>query len=190
MSSELRAFFKALITNPKEVSAIFPASKFLARAVIEEADIGSESKILELGPGSGAITKILLPEITQKKNYWGVDINSKMINFLQNKFPGFQFGVGSAAHLKNIIGDQKFDSVISSLPWSVIDETTQRQILDSLFDMMATKSSLVTYVYFQAVNFKKTKHFLELARSRFAKVEKKKLVVLNLPPAFVFKFDR
>ncbi|MGZ5939428.1 MAG: class I SAM-dependent methyltransferase, partial [Rhizomicrobium sp.] len=53
-------FLRGLIASPRGVGAIAPSSPALARAVAAQVDPAKPGPILELGPGTGAITKELL----------------------------------------------------------------------------------------------------------------------------------
>ena len=49
-------FLRALIARPKNVGAVVPSSRALARAIARQIDPARQGPILELGPGTGVIT--------------------------------------------------------------------------------------------------------------------------------------
>ena len=53
-------FLRGLISNPKGVSAPTPSSPVLAQAIAAELDLSRPGLVLELGPGTGAVTAALL----------------------------------------------------------------------------------------------------------------------------------
>src|SRR3546814_12630828 len=53
-------FFKGWIDGPKSVGAILPTSTITARRMASVVDPSSGLPVLELGPGTGIITKAIL----------------------------------------------------------------------------------------------------------------------------------
>ncbi len=51
------SFFKGLVSQPKTVGAIVPTSIYMARRMASVANPASNLPILELGPGTGVVTK-------------------------------------------------------------------------------------------------------------------------------------
>ena len=53
-------FLRALIARPKNIGAVVPSSRALARAIARQIDPARPGPILELGPGTGVITAAIL----------------------------------------------------------------------------------------------------------------------------------
>jgi len=53
-------FLRALIARPKNIGAIFPSSPALAKAIARQIDPRMPGPVLELGPGTGVVTKAIL----------------------------------------------------------------------------------------------------------------------------------
>ena len=59
MSGEAQLFFRQLISNPRQISALAPSSRALARAMAE--GLGPHSgPVVEFGPGTGRLTEGIL----------------------------------------------------------------------------------------------------------------------------------
>ncbi len=56
---ELR-FFKGWIDKPKAVGSIVPTSSFTAKRMASVIDVSSGLPVLEVGPGTGVITRAIL----------------------------------------------------------------------------------------------------------------------------------
>ena len=56
---ELR-FFKGWMDKPKAVGSIIPTSSVTARRMASIIDLGSKLPVLELGPGTGVVTRAIL----------------------------------------------------------------------------------------------------------------------------------
>ncbi|HEV2651320.1 MAG TPA: hypothetical protein VGU69_08680, partial [Rhizomicrobium sp.] len=53
-------FLRRLVANPSGVSSVFPSIPALARAIAAQVDPSIPGTVLELGPGTGAVTRALL----------------------------------------------------------------------------------------------------------------------------------
>jgi phosphatidylethanolamine/phosphatidyl-N-methylethanolamine N-methyltransferase len=49
-------FVQRMARNPRAIGAISPASAALAEAMAAQADFSVPGRVLELGPGTGAVT--------------------------------------------------------------------------------------------------------------------------------------
>ena len=52
-------FLKHYVSKPGEVGSIAPSSSTLANVMTAKAGVSSASSVLELGPGTGAITRCI-----------------------------------------------------------------------------------------------------------------------------------
>lgn len=53
-------FLKTLVLNPKATGAILPSSRILAKAMVEDIRISIDGCVVELGAGTGVMTKAML----------------------------------------------------------------------------------------------------------------------------------
>ena len=54
-------FLKEFIANPGDVGSVTPSSKQLALVVVNTARVPEAKVVVEFGPGTGAITQVLIP---------------------------------------------------------------------------------------------------------------------------------
>ena len=59
-------FLKESLKNIRQIGSIFPSSRFVVRKMIEPIDFEKKITILELGSGTGVITKQLLEKINSE----------------------------------------------------------------------------------------------------------------------------
>jgi phosphatidylethanolamine/phosphatidyl-N-methylethanolamine N-methyltransferase len=95
-------FLQAFLKNPLYVGAISPSSPDLARAMIEDVQPDENNIALELGVGTGAITKFLRRVVPDEKSYLGIEINEEFVEKLKEDFPGLLFVCGSASDAQKI----------------------------------------------------------------------------------------
>jgi phospholipid N-methyltransferase len=68
-------FLQAFIKNPLKVGAITPSSPELAREMLKGIEPNEKNIILELGVGTGAITKFIGEVVPDEKSYLGIEID-------------------------------------------------------------------------------------------------------------------
>ncbi|WP_438750653.1 phospholipid N-methyltransferase PmtA [Pararhizobium sp. O133] len=112
-------FFKGWKSNMKAVGSIVPTSGFTARRMASVVNPYSGLPVLELGPGTGVITKAILQKGVQPENLVSVEFSTDFYQHLVKTYPGVEFINGDAFDLDTTLGlrrDQKFDCVISAVP--------------------------------------------------------------------------
>lgn len=115
---ELR-FFKGWIDKPKAVGAIVPTSSVTARRMASVVRPESGLPVLELGPGTGVITKALLRRGVRPENLYSIEHSEEFVRGLLHDYPGVNVIHGDAFDLDTALGagkDLVFDAVISAVP--------------------------------------------------------------------------
>ncbi|MEK1927759.1 MAG: class I SAM-dependent methyltransferase [Rhizobium giardinii] len=112
-------FFKGWRNNMKAVGSIVPTSGITARRMASVVNPHSGLPVLELGPGTGVITKAILQKGVQPQNLVSVEFSTDFFQHLVKTYPGVDFINGDAFNLDKTLGarsEQTFDSVISAVP--------------------------------------------------------------------------
>ena len=112
-------FFQGWRSNMRAVDAVLPTSAITARRMASVADPHSGLPVLELGPGTGVITKAILDRGIAPDQLTSVEYSSDFYHQLLVNFPGVNFVNGDAFDLKRSLGaqaNQTFDCVISAVP--------------------------------------------------------------------------
>jgi phosphatidylethanolamine/phosphatidyl-N-methylethanolamine N-methyltransferase len=112
-------FFKGWKSNMKAVGAIIPTSGVTARRMASVINPHSGLPVLELGAGTGVITKAILEKGVKPENLVSIEFSTDFFQHLVRTFPGVDFINGDAFDLDNTLGarnGQQFDSVISAVP--------------------------------------------------------------------------
>ena len=66
------SFVKVFLRNPAQVGALAPSSKTLASKMVTDLDLGAGDSILELGPGTGAVTRQIHAILPTETTYLGI----------------------------------------------------------------------------------------------------------------------
>jgi phosphatidylethanolamine/phosphatidyl-N-methylethanolamine N-methyltransferase len=115
---ELR-FLRGWIHGPKNVGSIVPTSSVMARRMASVIDTTSGLPVLEVGPGTGVITRAILDRGVPPQDVYALEYSSDFVRHLRQRFPGVNVVQGDAFALEAALGPQApvlFDCVVSSLP--------------------------------------------------------------------------
>jgi len=115
---ELR-FFRGWIDRPKTVGSIVPTSSITARRMASVVDTTSGLPVLEIGPGTGVITRAILARGVAPEKLYTVEYSPDFVRHLRRNFPGVNVIEGDAFNLDATLGNDmpaRFDSVVSGVP--------------------------------------------------------------------------
>lgn len=118
VSRDLR-FLKGWVKEPKNVGSITPTSKQAADLMVSFIPNGTELPILELGPGTGPVTKAILEAGVSPSRLVCVEYNDDFFHHLKKTFADVRFVQGDAFDLDGTLqqfNGQKFGAILSSLP--------------------------------------------------------------------------
>src|SRR4029078_9308073 len=86
LDDEVR-FLRSWIEKPLHMGAVMPSSRLLARTMAQYVDVESEGPVIELGPGTGAITKALIDRGVDQKRLVLVEYNPGFCALLRDRYP-------------------------------------------------------------------------------------------------------
>lgn len=187
MAHDVLEFIKAALRSPLNVSTVFPTSKALAETMLARAPLDGAERVVELGAGTGAITKHLAPRLKNSDGYLGVELDPKMVAYLTGRFPDLRFASGFAQDLCEWVPKGSVDVVVSSLPWTMFSAETQTKTIDAIVAALKPKGTFLTYICINAFAYPMARSFIELLKNGFSDVSRSPLELRNIPPAFVFQ---
>ncbi len=186
MRHDLFEFVKAALKKPLEVTTIFPTSPALAERMIDLVDLKQGGPVSEVGCGTGAITKYILPKLQAPEQYTGIELSTDMVDYLKVHFSTLRFEQGPAEMLPEITGPSTQRAVISSLPWSMFPTSLQKRTLSGIHSALVEGGLFVTYVCLNAAWLPQAHHFSGMLSGMFDSVDKSPIEWRNIPPAFVY----
>jgi len=176
-------FMWQLVRHPKTISAIAPSSKGLARQMVSEitADTG---RVVEIGAGTGVITRQILAAGVKPANLSIVEMNPKFCASLKVQFPDCNVLEMDAQELGNL-PLKNVSMVISGLPLLSIPEPVQHNIIKGAFDLMGAGGKYVQFTYGP-----KPPIAPAVREANGLEWRCLKKVWLNLPPAMPYVFTK
>ena len=185
--NERLQFFQEFLKNPLNVGAISPSSPVLAEKMLEGVQADSNHIIVEIGVGTGAITRILQTKIPNADCYLGIEINESFVECLHKEFPNLKIVCGDASegeklHAETGLGEVKY--IISGLPFAALPSEISERILSEVDKFMAKGCLFRTFQYVHGYYFPPALKFRQRMEEKYGKVERSKVVLKNVPPAY------
>src|SRR5947209_7706412 len=85
--AECGNFFREYRRHIRSTGALLPSSRFLARALVSELRRPrAPGRILEVGPGTGSVTRQLVRHLLPDDHVDAVEINRQFVNLLRRRF--------------------------------------------------------------------------------------------------------
>lgn len=186
LSSALQ-FVEAFLREPVTVGACWPSSTSLSRAVVDSCDFQPGETVVELGPGTGSFTELLLARLDKRGQLLAFEISDTIIKVLRERFPRCRAIHDSAEHLARHLGDTRARCIISGLAWGNMLPATQDRIMNAIVSSLAPGGQFVAFAYIHARYYPTTLRFRKLMFREFAKVETSPIIWRNVPPAYVYR---
>ena len=185
LAKEGELFFRQWLRSPKSMGSVLPSSRHLARALAAEVAWQPGQFIVELGGGTGAITQGLIERGIPRENLVVIELDSALYAYLRDRLPGCLVIQGDATRLDEILvrhGVGEIGTVVSGLPMVGMPFDFQRSIIDKGFETVRPGGFMLQYSYSPVAPIPARKLGIEARIARF--------VLLNVPPAFVWKYTR
>ena len=184
-------FLKRWLRRPFAVGAVVPSGRLLAEAMARTtfAEMkGRAGHVIELGAGTGEVTKALLAAGIPADRLALVERDPELAAFLRRHFAGPKIVEGDAARLPKILAEQGIgavSAVVSSLPLLSLPADVVRGIVEGGFDALPRGGALVQFTYGPAQPVPRSlSQALRLVGTRGPRIWR------NMPPAVVWTFRR
>ena len=191
--NKMSSLFTKFLSNPGKVGAFCASSRALAVEMTRHIGMENAGTVVELGPGTGAITCEIIPRLAENSKFIAVELDEEMAENIRARFPRASVSCGCASNLSEILNENgctHTDIIISGLPWAIFPEKLQEEILGAVFEALPPGGKFATFAYIQGVMLPAGIRFRRRLENLFSKVESSHIIWRNLPPAFVYRCQK
>ena len=173
------------------MGAVVPSGRLLAEAMARatlSAMAGREGHVVELGAGTGHVTKALLAAGIPAERLAPVERDPELAAFLRRHFPGLRIVEGDAARLSQLLAANdiaRVSAIVSSLPMLSLPAEVVNGIVHGVFETLPRGAALVQFTYGPSPPVPRAlRERLQLRASSGSRIWR------NVPPAVVWTFTR
>jgi phosphatidylethanolamine/phosphatidyl-N-methylethanolamine N-methyltransferase len=176
-------FLKRWLANPLQMGSVIPSSPALCRRIAARATCGPDEVVVELGAGTGVISRALLDAGLPPERLVVVEIVRDMADHLRSALPGVNVIQGDAFELAKALPARlhgKVGTAICGIPLVLLPLAQQRRFVAAVESVAPGKGFLLyTYCITSPLPYRK----LGLTAKREA------WTPLNIPPASVWRYQ-
>jgi len=187
---ELLKFLTLLPRAPAQIGAIVPSSRWLAKAMVEWIPLEKHGIVVELGGGTGAITRAILNRGLHQEQLIVIEKFPEFTTLLRRKHPNIRVIEADAFELRSVlasIGITQVHAIISSLPLRNFSCSQIQKLIEEIAQVLVVGGLWTQFGYhLYDRTLVKRREFLN---GKFRMIGTK-IVWLNLPPARVCAFRR
>ena len=180
MIEQRMEFFLKFVTQPTKIGSITPSSSFLTREMLEKLPWDNINTLVELGAGTGVFTNYIAEKKKSDCRVLVFEQSEEMNMSLKERHPDF-FYAQKAQHLLAEMAEYnlpKADCIVSGLPFTIIPEKICDEIMQGVYDGLSDDGVFVAFQY-SPYMYGRLKRYFNHVETGF--------VLLNMPPAFVYK---
>ena len=175
-------FLRRWLANPLQMGSIVPSSPALCRRVVQQVRRTDDEWVIELGAGTGVVSRALLAGGLPPERISVVEIVPSMATHLRRALPGVEVIEGDARALPSLIPPARHGQVgtiICGIPLVLLSVTEQQRFIDAML-AVAPGRGFLHYSYCVTSPLPAAKHGLRAKREAWTP--------LNVPPASVWRY--
>ncbi|MCA9112037.1 MAG: methyltransferase domain-containing protein, partial [Planctomycetaceae bacterium] len=197
-------FYRQFRDRFETTGAVAPSSRFLARALTSPLLTRQGSlRVLEVGPGTGAVTSEIVRRLPTGSRFDLVEINEEFADLLRHRFlhdPDFaKMAEQSSVHccpLQEFQAEEPFDVIVSGLPFNNFPAPLVEELIDLCLSLLAPGGEMAffEYMFVRPIRCKispvetrtRLKQIEDILQQRFSEYRTRTdWVFVNIPPAWV-----
>ena len=185
-------FLQAFLKNPLKVGAVAPSSPDLAWQMLDGILPDRDNIVIELGVGTGAITKYIAEILPDNESYLGIEIDGSLVSSLKVRYPEMNVVQGNACELPVIheeSGLGKASYILCCLPFVTLPEEVASQILSEIEKYMERGCLFRAFQYAHGYYTPSALRLRKFMRDRYGNSKRSKLVAKNVPPAYTLTWS-
>jgi phosphatidylethanolamine/phosphatidyl-N-methylethanolamine N-methyltransferase len=179
--------------NPATVGAVLPSGRALTRALTIPVRVRKPLRILEVGAGTGVVTRAIRRDMPRGSSLDIVEANPRFASRLRR-----EFGAVHQTYVQEYATEHRYDVIVSGLPLTNFEPYQVDEIMRRMLGLLRPGGTLT---YFAYIGTLKARRFLSSAAQyrRHAAVDRtmnafqrahgtgRTTVLANVPPARVWR---
>jgi phosphatidylethanolamine/phosphatidyl-N-methylethanolamine N-methyltransferase len=178
-------FLKSLVAAPRLTGAVAPSGRALARAMAAAAGPPPDGLIVELGSGTGPVTRSLIEAGVERERLALIEYDVGFCQLLRQRFSPARVIHGDAYDLPRALADlagEPIAAVVSSLPLLNQPPDRRERLIGDAFALMGPSGLFVQFTYGPMSPIPRA-----VCANRYVAVRSRP-ILLNLPPARVWTY--
>ncbi len=159
------------------VGTVFPCSAQSARKLTEPINFGEAKRIVELGGGTGAITKEILKKMKPDASLTVFETSAPFSEILKGFGDPRLTVINDSAQEIGKYVNGKIDAIISTLPLALLSRESKEKIFDAAKSLLKPSGRFVQIQYSLLSREELNEKF---------RIMKIGFIPLNIPPAFFY----
>ena len=183
-------FLASFLRRPATVGSLTPSSLALGRAMVRGCSLREAKVVVELGAGTGALTRLLLRRIGRNTKLIALELDETSVHLLRRRFPRARIVHDSAENLLDHLPaprERQADCIVSGLPWGSMPQPTRERIMTALLRGLRPGGTFLAFAYLHATWFPSARDFRRQLHRHFSDVVTSPVIWRNLPPAIVYR---
>ncbi len=163
--------------------AIAPSGRALARRMVAHIDPAGSAPILELGPGTGVVTRAIIERGVAPERIVAVEYNPDFCAIMAERYPRIRVVGGDAYDLERALAgahDGRFAAAVSSLPLLLRQPPERRGLILAVLARLYPGGALAQFSYSPKPPVPPSPADYRLDGSGW--------IVMNMPPARVWTY--
>ncbi len=190
----LATFATQALADFQSTAAIAPSSLFLVEAMTEPLPLETAKTVVELGPGTGVMTRRILGRLPADARLLAFEINPRFVEYLRDviddpRLEIVEAGAETLGHELEQRRIEQVDGALSSLGLALMPAELVDGILTALTSRLSAGAAFTQFQYVSRIRIADgtiTAFDAKKALGRFFGQIDRRVIVRNLPPAFVY----
>jgi len=191
--SDTLAFVRNFLKQPTTIGAIAPSSRALANMMVDSVDWDNAKTVIEYGPGTGVFTEQIVKRMRPETKFFAIEQSDTFAMMTRRRVPTATVHQASVTDVVKLCQGEsvdKVDAIICGLPWASFPESLQQSCFDEMLKVLRPGGVFATFAYWQGLLLPAGLRFRSRLKRTFTEVKHSPTVMMNLPPAFVYRCRR
>ncbi|MEF2072127.1 class I SAM-dependent methyltransferase [Consotaella aegiceratis] len=178
-------FFGTWVRHPLKMGAVAPSSRSYCSMMVDNATTEVNGPILELGPGLGVVTRVLLDKGIAPERITSIEYDPDFADVLKRRFPSVNVIQGDGFDLGKTLADrptEKFAAILFAIPILNFPQERRQALFKAYFSRLVPGGNLTQLSYSWTPPVKPVPGVFSVSSSP--------IVWDNIPPARVWIYSQ